>query len=453
MNNIRFIPLTQPETGLINWSAVAPPSLLNLCVRIDFIEDIDEELLMKAVKLTVERLPYCRYRVHAMDDGSFCQYEAGMEEQNACEFYDFSDYSERKLSKLLSKWAGEPFPNKILDTQLYRFRLMRLADNKHCFFLCGHHMIMDIYAVLFAGVYMVKVYDALLHNTELPAVGADPEPVARKQIDFAASDKLLKQEQWYRDINPTEPQFTSLNGVGHKEFIKGKKYGRDRGITQMRSKEIEHRIPKQLVDDVNRMAMEKNVSPYVFYIASLRSYLSKVNNTDDVLFMSLTTNRATLAEKSSGLVRAVGVAFRSIISDSLSFGECLDKLNILHRDYLKRMGLSDPDPCTFIERYYEVPQGMRYTSIMFSYAPFIDFSQIPLKIKAAKIDSGISLAPLYILLTQTDASGDMSAFYQYATGYIKPENVDKYHAFMLRFLEAGVKDPDKTIAQLTEESL
>lgn len=61
--------------------------------------------------------------------------------------------------------------------------------------------------------------------------------------------------------------------------------------------------------------------------------------------------------------------------------------------------------------------------------------------------------PLYLNLMPHDASGKLWADYIYAVGYLKPENLKAFHAFMLAFIEKGIDAPDKTINELKAECL
>ena len=47
----------------------------------------------------------------------------------------------------------------------------------------------------------------------------------------------------------------------------------------------------------------------------------------------------------------------------------------------------------------------------------------------------------------------MIACYDICIGYIQEESIEKYHSFMLRFLNEGIDSPEKTVDQLIAESI
>jgi len=446
----KYYPVTLDQNVIIDYAKMAPPAMLNLSVKADIREAIDEPIFLKAIETTVERLHYARFRLHNVD-GTVMQFESDMAEQKLEPVFDAVSYSDEKLAKLLKKWSEEPFPNGRQDVQLYTIRLVRKNNGKHTLFFCAHHSIMDIYAVIFAISYIGKCYIALRDGTELPREGADPGEVAAARNAYIDSEKQKKDFKWWKEKFSTEPQFTSLNGLGGKEFPKKGKWGHDRSLLQIMAKELRYTIPAELVAAINNTALAKNVSPAVYYMLALRTYLGTVCSTDDVTFCSLSIHRATLAQKSSGLSRAAAAPFRSIISGDTAFEDAVRHMDVLNRDYLKHLDF--PEPCLTMYRMYDIPDDARYDSVFFSYVPFVDYGAVGLDIAAEKIDSGVSLGPLYILYIPTDTSGDLQAFYTYASGYIRPENIEKYHAFMLKFLTSAIKSPDKTINRLVDESI
>ena len=52
-----------------------------------------------------------------------------------------------------------------------------------------------------------------------------------------------------------------------------------------------------------------------------------------------------------------------------------------------------------------------------------------------------------------DDSGDLWADYLFSYDYLDEENLKHFHEFMLKFIMAGIQTPDKTIRELTEETI
>ena len=102
---------------------------------------------------------------------------------------------------------------------------------------------------------------------------------------------------------------------------------------------------------------------------------------------------------------------------------------------------------------FNVPDASIYKSVVFTYQPYFNVDGTSLKFKANHVNVGITPYPLYLNLMPHDASGDLWADYIYAVGYLQPENLERFHAFMLKFVNAGVDFPEKTISERVKESL
>jgi len=305
--------------------------------------------------------------------------------------------------------------------------------------------------VVYTITYIDKVYYALTTGTALPREGADVEKVVNDRNAYHQSERCKKDHQWWRDSFPTEPLFTSINGLGGKEFVKGKRYGHDRNMLQLMTKELICRIPKELAESINNIALARNISPYMYYSLAMRTYLGYVCDTDDVTMQSVVSLRASLSHKSTGLSRAAGLNFRTVVPGEMSFGDALSLLDKTHKDYLRHVEVHDPN--VVVKDFFGCPYEDNYHSVTMSYVPFVDYKNIHLSVRASKIDAGVAITPLYVLLMPLDGSGDMYATYQCALGYVKPENVEKFHVFMLKFLEAGINEPEKTIRKLLDECI
>ena len=76
-----------------------------------------------------------------------------------------------------------------------------------------------------------------------------------------------------------------------------------------------------------------------------------------------------------------------------------------------------------------------------------------LKFVAKMLDNGFVPIPLYMLVQPQDDSGDLYGIYCYALDYTKKESCERLHAFMLRFLELGVAEPEQPLEDLIRRSL
>ena len=453
MEERKYYPLSDEQEGLVLLASVFPaPNILYLLTRIDFISEIDEERLLQAIRITDERLPYCRVQLHQQDEETVVQYlREG--ESDPVSVYDLRDSGEEELEKLILQWQQEPFPNNQRDTQLYRFRLIRMPGGKHVLHFVVHHFIMDAYAMMYTIQYLDKVYTALSRGEELPAPAMEPWKLLEEERNYFSSARNEKNLAWWASQFETEPCFTSVNGLGSPEFVEGKRYGLAQSFEQLVNDILTIRIPAAFVEMVNQAAAAQGVSPQVYFMMAMRSYLGRVSGTEDVTVLSPMALRSTKVQRQSGMSIARANPVRSIISENLTFAEAVrqlaDQENAIYRHAWFNYEKMKPE----IYSRFDTAPGCTYESVWLTYQPYFDMSKSELKFRARLLSNGFLPIPLYLLIQPQDNTGDLYADYSYALGYTKPESLHAFHSFMLKFLETAAKEPEARLGDLIDRSL
>lgn len=453
MDGRKYYPLSREQQGLVMLASVFPsPNILYLLSRIDFDSDIDEERLLEAIRLTGERLPYTRVHIHEMEDGSTMQY-VSEEAPDPVSVYDLRESTQEEIDKLLLAWQEEEFPNKQRDVQLYRFRLLRLPGGKHALHFVVQHFIMDAFAMMNTVRYLDRVYSALTRGDELPPCGPLPWKLLDEENAYFGSAKEKRDGEWWRAQFETEPQFCSINGLGGPEFLEGKRCGKKQEFQQLFNDILRLRIPAELVKRVEAAAAEQHVSPQVYYMLALRSYLGRVNQTEDVSVVMPVALRSTLYRKQAGMSVAKTVPVRSIFSEELPCAEALQRLAAIENEIYRHALYEYYDLKDYLFPHYEVPDGCTYDSVWLTYQPYFDLDSSDLHFSATLLTSGFVPIPLYLLIQPQDNSGDLYGVYSYALGYTKKESCESFHAFLLRFLDKSVDAPEQTIGALVDACL
>ncbi len=453
MEERKYYPLSKEQEGLVMLAGLFPfPNLLYLFTEIDFVSDISEERLLDAIRISGERLPYCRVRLHDMDDGSCMQY-CSEEAPDPVEIIDLSQGTEEELESLKLQWQKENFPNNQRDVQLYRFRLIRMPGGKHVLHLVVHHFIMDAFSMMNTVRYVDAVYSALSRGEQLPPEAPLPWKLLEEENAYFGSKKEERDGQWWRAQYETEPMFCSVNGLGGPEYVEGKRYGRKQSFEQMFTELLRMRIPKELVDQVNASAAERKLSPQVYYMLALRSYLAHVNKSDDVMVVTPMAMRSTLYQKSAGFSIAKTAPVRMAFPSDLPFGEALNRVAAAENEVYRHAHYEYFNLKADMFPRFEVPDDCTYDSVWLTYQPFFKMGSSELRFVAKMLDNGFVPIPLYMLVQPQDDTGDLYGIYCYALGYTKKESCEQLHAFMLRFLELGVAEPEQSLEELIRRSL
>ena len=186
---------------------------------------------------------------------------------------------------------------------------------------------------------------------------------------------------------------------------------------------------------------------------ALRSYLARTNESNDVTIILPVALRSTLYQKASGMSIAKTVPMRSIFSEELSFADALKHLAEGENELYRHAHYEYYDLKDWLFPRYDVPNDCSYDSVWLTFQPYFDLASNELEFSAKLLTSGFVPIPLYILIQPQDNSGDLYGIYSYALGYTKKESCERFHEFMLKFLEAGIENPETSLKDLIDRCL
>ena len=452
MSEPKYFRLSSDQIALYFYVYGAPRALLNMPTRVDFEEPIDEDKALEAITLTVKRLPFCTLRLNEYEKDKFRQYYSD-EEPAGIELVDFSDKTEEDVNRYLLQKARAPLPNNYNDVQLYDAKLIRRPGGKHTLFFNGYHMIMDSVGLITVITYFFRVYEALVKGTELPAPGIGPEKHIEKSWKYMESKRWQDDVDWWRERFATEPHFSSMNPRPSPEYVEGTNYGLPLRPDQYLCTSMPIRIPAETVNRINAAALERNMSPQIFFALALRTWLARMSGSEDVCFDTPASRRSALFERDCGMTMAHQITWRSIIPGDTPFNEALKQLDISQKDMYRHVGVDMKDYLGWTNEKYGFPKDAIFRSLVFTYQPYFNTEGLDLKFTADHVNTGYAFQSLYLNLMPHDASGDLYADYIYSHNYLDGENLKRFHAFMLKFLLAGIAAPDKTVDQLADECM
>ncbi|MBQ6066381.1 MAG: hypothetical protein IJK89_06130 [Clostridia bacterium] len=452
MSEPNYFRLSSDQEALYTYVLGVPRPILNMPVRVDFEEPIDEEKALEAITLTVKRLPFCTLRLHEYEKDKFWQYYSD-EEPAGFELLDFSDKTTEDIEKYLLKKARDPLPNNYNDVQLYDAKLIRRPDGLDTLFFNGYHMIMDSVGLIHVITYFFKVYEALVNGTELPAPGPGPEKHIEKSWHFLDSKRCQADVEWWKALFDTEPHFSSMNPRPSPEYVEGKNYGWPLRPDQFLCTSMPIRIPAETVNKINEAALANNMSPMIYYALALRTWLYKMSGSEDICFDTTASRRATLYDRECGMTLAHQLVWRSNIPGGDTFRDALRKLDITQKDLYRHTNALWDFWSTTNERYGFPKDAIFSRCVVFTYQPYFNSEGLNVKFNANHVNTGYAFQPLYLNLMPHDASGDLWADYLFSHNYLDTENLKRFHAFMMKFILAGIDDPDQTIDQLTDKCM
>lgn len=423
---------------------------------IAFEEDMDFQILARAMNIEIERNDCLRLRIF----------------KNKGEIRQFF-LPEYRLEKILVKdfetkeQANEYF-NKVSKEKLdvrkgetFRVIFFRYEKNKCGIYFTVSHMIMDAAAVFMFFNDLVAVYDSMKNGTPMPREMTKYEDIIKKELsdenleEYIAGEKQILAD-FVKGENP--PMYCGINGT--KALDRERKLTRNPELSAPSvyfpltdkadcKKCVISRADSEII---KKYADENKLSPEWLIQAGLRIYLSKLNgNLGDTYLWVLCARRRTVKEKRCGGTLASPMPWREILPLSMNFREAIGKIaedqNFLFRHCdVPFTDIRDNERKLF---GYNIMQTAN--SMMFSYLPGLDGFFSGREYEFMGFSMGYYCMPLYILTLYDRKNACYKFNFIHRTSIYTAKDIDDFSNGVVKTIIAGINNPDKTIKEITEE--
>lgn len=453
MSEITYYPLNQSQKLMFFQMTKCPcKQIVNICTEVEFQEDIDQKVLMQALYLGIMRVPSASTRLHMTDKTTTMQYFSDAAPEKI-EYLDYTGKTTEQLENDYKVWNGTPFPNKQMDTQLYVLKLIKKPNGKYAVYGCYSHTIFDAYSIMTTMKEILGVYKALINHTAMPADLPSPLPAYEVDYKYQNSEKHEEDRKFFDEyIYDTEPQYTHINGKDSKEFPQKTKYGKYYFTLKMPGDSIDLPIPRELNARITEYALANKISPQSVYLLAVRTFLSGVCDVEDVYMMNTVARRATIAQKRAGGTMINSVPLRFRFPNSITFADACKQVYETQCTVYRHANFDTNEALDFSNKKFNVPTLKTYHFMALTYQPFFVLDDsVPVVFR--RMPNGCETQGLYMSIMPNSADGDMICNYAYQVGFTKPESIRKLHEFLLKFTDAAIKNPDKTLSEFISELL
>ena len=426
----------------------------NVCATFRITNKPDIEILRQAIILGIMRFPCMSFRMSMQEREMVQYYYDGF--PRSIDVLHREKATDKELQEEIDRWSSEPFPYRGLDTCLYRIKLIKRADEQYILYFCVCHLIMDAYTLMRYISYVEEAYEALINGTPIPDISCRTLDLHTKDREYMESEQYKNDLEWWDKELDEEPRFTTINGLDGTEFDPERRTGVILRLWQVAADQMNIRIPKEVVSAAQDYAMSKRISPQAVYLLAIHSFLGEVCGTEDVMTMNAVARRATVVQKNGGGTMVNAIPFRTILPREKTFDEGLQMIYQKQRQVYKHADAPCGTVLQNLAKKFHVKQGLvgrGYASVSLTFQPYMAGGSGALEYTFRREKNGAATIPLYISIMPYDQSGDLWANCEYIKNYIQPENVEKLIAFIIKFIDEGVKNPQKTLEELTESAI
>ena len=422
--------------------------IMNINMEFQFDSEVDQHILMEAINLAALRNPNNRIRLTVKDKVTY-QYFSN-DSQDKIDYMEFS--TEEDYERYVKKACETKFPNKSMDVQLYRLSVLKKPNGKLAILGVFSHFIYDAYSGVMLFKEIVDLYKALMNNMPLPAETISPIAAYEEEKAYLNSERFESDKKYFEEAFKTEPRYTVLSGKKCKAFRKNKRTGLASYVASpsCRADAIVIPFEREFTDKVNKYALNNRISTQNVYMLALRTYLSIVCESDDVMFDCSANRRTTLVRRRAGGTLGDSVKFRTVYKNDISFKEALHIVSKVILEGYKHVDFGVQNVESIISKNFNASPLNNYNSVIFTYqAPSKLDSEIEYTIR--HLSNGREWTGCYIMIMPCNSNNDYVADYSYLKSMCSEKDVRDFHEFMVRFIEEGLNDDSVSIDEIIKK--
>ena len=273
--------LTNPQKSIwLTEQVYKGTTVNNICTSGTIYGFIDEALLKNAIYNVVKQND--SFRIHiCLINGTVKQYIS--------EFKNFeieTQYinNESELQELKYQQAINKFD--ILDSDLFKFKIIILRDKFACVILTASHIISDSWSMGITIQEILKNYNALKDNQTINIEKPSYINYINFENDYKKSIKFENDKKYWNSVFTSIPEHASIPSSLSSSAPSSKK-----------AKRISFTIEKNISSRINDFCKHNHVSIFNFFMAIYSLYISHVSNTHDFVIGTPILNRTSYRDK------------------------------------------------------------------------------------------------------------------------------------------------------------
>lgn len=439
----------------------SPVQVLNIGTGLYVQQEVDFDLLKKAIYAAYESFESMRLRFVQNPDGGDTAYQYIVPtEDRDIPFKDFSDWNEEDAHDEMRRWTAIPFER--FNSPMNTVVMIKLPNGYNGLYLKVDHMTMDSSSIVGFDRFVLETYCAMKYGTEYPAPVMPYIPQLEKDLAYEA-DSPAKQRDlkfWQEKFQGSEPMFTGFSGPEYLIATR-RNYNRpDSRSAVMHTKSPAASIAVYKLEKDASMRLMKfcelyNVPMASLFIMGMRTVLSKFNGDEkDVSLISCVARRGTISEKFSGGTRIHFFPLRTVLDSNLTFLEGIKAIQA-EQNKLFRHANADPIAVRMMQaKAWNAIPGSCYESISLTYQPLTlnkgtkEMPDIPYK--SMWYTNGVAGQALYLTVMHRPEDNGLNFNFEYKKEMVSAEEMEYFYYYLCRVLFRGIEDENRTIGEILE---
>lgn len=450
----RIYKLTETQNiVLIQKKVSRHEGLSQLPVVFSVDKELDFQLLHDAINMEIERNDSLRIKFLKIN---------GQQMQTFIEPYkidkiktvDFSGKTKQQQDGYLRKITSQKLNLERAET--FKVVFLKTFEGKYGFYFSVSHAVCDEWGTFRTVADILDIYRHLAYGEDMPApLGSFEKIVAKEELipqekfdkdrDFFLNyyDKLGKPERFSEIIDkrlPYKKHEGKLAGNMLFNFIKS--------VFCDSSLCIEKRVPADTFEKWKNFCHNERISMNTLVYFGFSSYLSKINNSNDIFYAGICNCRFSNQSKITAGATVKAFYYRFIPNDSDNIKEVM--LNISNTLFRFYRHLSIPITQLNLEQKYNVYMHNHYGSPLFGYVNSVYNAPKDWNFNFELVCQGYSPVPEYLYVMPDSFSGELLFHFEYLKTHSNQIQIESQFVGICDAINAAVDNPYLTFKQIKD---
>ena len=383
-------------------------SVNTICGSAIIDEKIDFEKLEKSIQIVCKKHDNFKIKLKIKDGEIFQEFT---KDEEKIEFINLAN--ENEFVKYRTKTIKEPFD---LQSQLYKFYIIKFENGKGAFMLNIHHLISDAWTLALICNDIIKTYSAIKNNQEVEtkAIYSYIDYI-KSEKEYQKSEKYQKDKKYWLEKYQIIPEVATIPGSKKED-----------NLHSVIGERKQFKLEKTQVEKLKKYCKENNISLFNFFMAIYAIYISEISNLDDFAIGTPILNRTNFKEKNAAGMFINMAPLRIKLNDVKTFKEfskniALESLGMLkHQKYSYQSLLED-----LREKDKDIPN---LYNILISYQ--ITNAQTEegnIKYKTEWTFNGCCAENIDIQIYDLNDTGNLNIAYDYKISIYEGSDIEKFH--------------------------
>jgi len=436
MTDTIYYPLTSPQLSIWYTERMYPgTSISNIAGSLRIKGKVDLEILDKAINLFIKNNDGIRLRICLDDEGNPKQYVSEYEYKKI-EVMDFSDLDDPV--KAMQEWDRQETlkPLELFDSDLYRFKIIKLSDTDAGFYILTHHIISDAWNMSYLGSSVVDYYCKLIKNGEDPTLySAMPSYISyiKSEQQYHQSNRFEKDKEYWEKTFESVPELTVLKT-------------KRSNIISTKSRRKTFIAPKKFTDKLRNYCAENKITPFPLFLSALAMYINRITEKEDIILGTPILNRLNHTDKNTAGMFVSTIPLR---------------INAKSEDSFKNLSQSIQELCLTVYRHQKYPYDRILKYVREKHGFTENLYDIILSYQNSKFDKTHDVEyftrwhfnehqsnSLTIHINDRDEEGILIIDYDYHSDMYYDKEIDFIHQHILSLLWHALDNPGNLVCKI-----